>query len=96
MKYYFLFSVCLVMVTGCKKKSEPVQTTNPKPPAQTITAGAPVVLEARIVEDLGGDKYHYYTVEVVRVVKNSINVKLGSRIKVARVNTEAQPVLNRT
>jgi len=54
------------------------------------------MIEARIVEDHGGDKYYYYDIKVMKVVKNSIAANLDPPIKVARVNYETQPELNKT
>ncbi len=72
------------------------KATAPDAVAGTANATPPVILEGRIVKTLGGSKYYYYDVEVIKVIKNSPGVKLYAPLRVARVNHATQPRLNKT
>jgi len=54
------------------------------------------LIEARVVKDHAGDKYYYYDVEVLKVIKKSTEEELESPLRVARVNYEAQPEVGKT
>ncbi len=83
-------------MVGCNGKVEQEQTIRANTEPGTVSTGAPVTLEARIVEVHACRKYCYYDIKVIKVIKNSIEVKLDSRVKVARVSYETQPELNKT
>jgi len=92
---HFLF-LSLVLVCGCSGKIPQEEKSNFDTQTGIVHSDAPVVIEARIVGGGYGNKYYYYDIEPTKVIKNSIEANLDSRIKVARVNYESQPELNKT
>jgi len=64
-------------------------------PKQNITISASVVVLADVISGGTGDKYYYYDISISKVIKNSLPVKLKSTMKVARVNYDSQPDLNK-
>jgi hypothetical protein len=92
MKRFLL--LILVLMCGCSSKVTQEEMIK----FGTHSHGdALVIIEARIVG--GGDncdKYCYYDIEIIKVIKNSVKAKLDSRIKVAIMSYGKQPELNKT
>lgn len=89
-----LLVVSLVLVCGCNGK---VTQEEQGKLGRYSHSNAPVIIEARIIElNVGCDKYCYYNIELIKVIKNSIKAKLDSRIKAAKYSWESQPEINKT
>lgn len=88
-----------LMLSGCGNNApqeiEAVIISGPDGGGSGSMIVAPVVVEAKVTHGGDGDKYYYYHIAVVRVIKNAISVELGSSVKVARVNYLPQPKLNK-
>lgn len=79
----WILSIALILTLGCNSK-----------PKEVIHS--PITLEAQIINGLGGSKYHHYEIKIKKVITDSIEVRQGQILKVAILNTEAKPELNKT
>ena len=89
-----LLFLSLFLTCGCSS-SITQEKSNSETQNGTVHSVAPVIIEARIIECIGCDKYCVYNIELINVIKNSIGAKLDSHIKIARLSWENQPELNK-
>jgi hypothetical protein len=89
----FLF-LSLLLLSGCSVKTAQKETSDINAETPLVHSAALVVIEARILSSPGCDKYCLYSVELIKILKNSTGLKLDSPLSVWRRSFESQPELN--
>jgi hypothetical protein len=94
MMYALMLSGLLVAARPDVPKAEPKPADKPKDALpMNVDPGrfhkATVVLRVKLQKSLGADKYAWYRVQVVKVLKNDSKQKLGETLDVAALSTSA-------
>jgi|GEM_PF-3963088 len=96
MKWVAVLSVLIMF--GCSGPTPPspgasiVSDSKAEEAAPTV----PVIIEAKITGGGGGSKYYWYDINPTKVIKNTIDAKLSSHVKVAIQNDMPQIEVGKT